>query len=40
MNHYLMSGNQRPYNLAIHYARVAEEMGQAEIEDDETFEIE
>ena len=40
MNYYLMSGNQRHYNLALHYARVAEEMGQAEIQDDETFEIE
>ncbi len=40
MNHYRMSDNPRHYNLALHYARVAEEMGQVEIKDDETFEIE
>jgi len=40
MNHYRMSDNSRHYNLALYYARVAEEMGQARIEDDDTFEFE
>ena len=35
---YEETGNMRHKNLALHYARVAEEMGQALIEDDSTQE--
>ena len=33
---YEKSGDPKSKSLALHYARVAEEMGQAEIEDDIT----
>jgi len=36
---YEKSGNEQTRILACHYARVAEEMGQAIIEDDTTVEI-
>ena len=39
MQRHKATGDNRSRVMAIHYARVAEEMGQAEIDDDITLEI-
>lgn len=38
-DHYEKTGNPKYLTLAYHYARVAEEFGQASIEDETTAEI-
>lgn len=40
IEHHRKTGNLRSLTMAQHYARVAEEMGQAFIDEDETITIE